>query len=146
MMHGRDMAQDFDVEAFLARPLVAHLATTGPAVRPVWYLWEEGAFWIITGFWSRVADQLARESKASLVVDSCDLDSGEVLQVRAAGVAELVPYDVERARRKLVRYLGPDESRWDGDRFASVPEDGESRFIQLVPDRLVARDLSYRVR
>lgn len=144
MVHGRDMAQDFDVEAFLARPLVAHLATTGPAVRPVWYLWEEGAFWIITGSWSR-ADQLAREPKASLVVDSCDLDSGEVLQVRAAGVAELVPYDVERARRKLVRYLGSDESRWDADRFALVPEDGESRFIRLVPDRLVARDLSYRV-
>ncbi len=38
----------FDVDAFLMQPLVA-LASAGPSVRPVWFLWEEGAFWWITG-------------------------------------------------------------------------------------------------
>ncbi|MEU1944007.1 pyridoxamine 5'-phosphate oxidase family protein, partial [Streptomyces sp. NPDC020125] len=33
----------FDVAAFLARPLVAQLATEGPRVRPVWFLWEDHA-------------------------------------------------------------------------------------------------------
>lgn len=133
------------MDAFLVRPLVAHLATAGPAVRPVWYLWEEGAFWIITGSWSRAADQVDQDTKVSLVVDSCDLDRGEVLQVRAAGRAEIVPYDVGRARRKLARYQGPDETRWDPERFALTADDG-SRVLRLVPERLVARDLSYRVR
>jgi len=35
----------FDLDAFLQRRLVAHVATVGPTVRPVWYLWEEGSFW-----------------------------------------------------------------------------------------------------
>jgi hypothetical protein len=34
----------FDVDAFLAQPLTARVATSGPTVRPTWYLWEEGAF------------------------------------------------------------------------------------------------------
>jgi hypothetical protein len=33
----------FDVAAFLAKPLVARVATAGPTARPVWFLWEEGS-------------------------------------------------------------------------------------------------------
>ena len=43
---------DFDVDEFLALPLTARLATNGPTVRPVWYLWEGGSFWILTGSWA----------------------------------------------------------------------------------------------
>jgi methylenetetrahydrofolate reductase (NADPH) len=39
-------------------------------------------------------------------------------QVIARGRAELLPFDVPRGRRKLARYLGGDEGRWD-DRFTS---------------------------
>ncbi|GAA2570690.1 hypothetical protein GCM10010424_11970 [Streptomyces lienomycini] len=35
---------DFDTDTFLRRPLTARLATGGPTVRPVWFLWEDGAF------------------------------------------------------------------------------------------------------
>jgi hypothetical protein len=42
----------FDVDAFLREPLTARLATGGPTVRPVWFLWEEGAFWVLTGPWA----------------------------------------------------------------------------------------------
>jgi hypothetical protein len=31
----------FDVDTFLAQPLIARVAAAGPSVRPVWYLWEE---------------------------------------------------------------------------------------------------------
>ncbi len=34
-------ADPFDVDAFLAQPLIARGATVGPTVRPVWYIWEE---------------------------------------------------------------------------------------------------------
>jgi hypothetical protein len=43
----------FDVDAFLAQPLTARVTTNGPTVRPTWYLWEEGASWILTGPWPR---------------------------------------------------------------------------------------------
>jgi nitroimidazol reductase NimA-like FMN-containing flavoprotein (pyridoxamine 5'-phosphate oxidase superfamily) len=135
----------FDVDAFLARPLVARVATSGPRVRPVWFLWEERCFWWLTGSWSSLDRDLARDPRVELVVDTCDLESGEVLQVRARGEAELVPYDPERATRKLSRYLGPEPALWEPRFRAGVVDDAVTRFVKLAPIRLVARDLSFAV-
>jgi nitroimidazol reductase NimA-like FMN-containing flavoprotein (pyridoxamine 5'-phosphate oxidase superfamily) len=135
----------FDLDGFLARPLVGRLATAGPTVRPVWFLWEEQAFWWLTGRWARLASLLERDSEVALVVDTCDLETGEVLQVVARGAAEVVPFDAERARRKLRRYLGPDEAAWDRERFLEGTfGDPSARLVRLKPRRLRARDLSYR--
>jgi nitroimidazol reductase NimA-like FMN-containing flavoprotein (pyridoxamine 5'-phosphate oxidase superfamily) len=132
----------FDLDAFLAQPLLARIATAGPTVRPVWFLWEERCFWWLTGQWSRLPALLARDPSVALVVDTCDLATGEVLQVTASGDAELLPFDAERARRWGARYLGPDERHWS--RFAaSVFADPSTRFIRLAPSRLRARDLSF---
>lgn len=129
----------FDVDAYLAQPLVARVATAAPTVRPVWFLWEEGAFWWITGSYARLPEFLAEDPRVALVVDTCDLDSGEVLQVSARGEAELVPFDAARARRKLARYLGSDEARWPPT-FRGLDD---HRFVRLVPRRLTAKNLSY---
>ncbi|MGW4823746.1 hypothetical protein ACWEP4_33575 [Streptomyces sp. NPDC004227] len=55
-----------DVNEFLSRPLVARVATNGPEVRPVWFLWEEGAFWWLTGSYSRMELILAKPSLTAL--------------------------------------------------------------------------------
>ena len=138
---------DFDVDEFLAQPLVARVATNGPTVRPVWFLWEDGAFWWLTGSWSRLAEHLRNDPTVALVIDTCDLITGQVRQVQAWGEAEVVSFDADRARRKLRRYLGDDPNRWDWDRFG-VTEDGvagsdQAAFVRLVPTRLVAHDLSF---
>jgi hypothetical protein len=135
----------FDLDKFLERPLLARVATigrSGPAVRPVWYLWEGQAFWWLTGGWSRLEALLDRDPRVALVVDSCDLDRGEVLQVTARGTAELRPFDADRARRWGSRYLGPDERHWRRFR-AEVFDDPSTRFVVLEPTVLRARDLSY---
>jgi nitroimidazol reductase NimA-like FMN-containing flavoprotein (pyridoxamine 5'-phosphate oxidase superfamily) len=139
--------EGFDLEEFLARPLVARVATSGPRVRPVWFLWEDGAFWWLTGSWSKMAEFLDEDPNVALVVDSCDLETGEVKIVSVSGRAEVVAFDVERAKRKLRRYLGPDESSWD-PRFGSdgTGEDPKAGIVRLVPRTLSARDASYRVR
>ncbi len=62
----------------------------------------------------------------------------------ATGRAELRDYDVDRAVRKLSRYLGPDEGTWDTGRFDPHQMDDQTRFVRLHPERLVAKDLSYR--
>jgi nitroimidazol reductase NimA-like FMN-containing flavoprotein (pyridoxamine 5'-phosphate oxidase superfamily) len=135
----------FDLDGFLARPLVARLATAGPTVRPIWFLWDEQAFWWLTGRWARLAAMLERDPEVALVVDTCDLETGEVLQVVARGAAEVVPFDADRARRKLRRYLGPDEAAWDRERFLEGTfGDPSARLVRLAPRRLRARDLSYR--
>jgi len=136
-------AAPFDVDAFLAQPLVARLAAAGPTVRPIWFLWEDAAFWWLTGGWSRIPALLERDPAVSLVVDTCDLSTGRTLQVTASGRAEVVAFDPARARRKLVRYLGSDEDRWD-ERFRSGTfDDPSTRWARLVPDRLVVRDVSF---
>lgn len=136
----------FPVEIFLQQPLVARLATAGPVVRPVWYLWEDEIFWVLTGTWSRLPERLRKDPAFELVVDTCDLDTGITLQVIATGHGSVVDFDVPRGRRKLVRYLGGDEPTWD-DRF-SLRDDPNARglrWARLVPDELLICDVSFRV-
>jgi nitroimidazol reductase NimA-like FMN-containing flavoprotein (pyridoxamine 5'-phosphate oxidase superfamily) len=131
------------VDEFLGRPLVAHVATSGPTVRPVWFVWEDQAFWWLTGPWSALGRHLSRDPRVALVVDTCDLDTGEVLQVVASGSAEMMPLDRERARRKLAKYLGVDVGGWP-NRFVEPLEDPATGMVRLRPDHpLVLRDLSY---
>lgn len=134
----------FDVEEFLARPLTARLAAVGPSVRPVWYLWEDAAFWILTGAWSRLPSQLDRDARIAIVIDTCNLRTGEVLRVTATGRGELLSYDTDRGFRLLSRYLGADESAWD-DRFRQYLHGvSDTRWLRVSPTRLVATDLSFR--
>lgn len=135
----------FDVDMFLALPLVARVATAAerPTVRPVWCLWEDGAFWWLTGDWSRLPGILQQDPRAALVVDTCDLDTGETRQVSARGRAEMLALDPARSYRKLSRYLGPDETTWD-PRFSAYLTMTDSQLVRLSPERLVAQDLSFR--
>ncbi len=64
------------METFLARPIVAVLATMRrngmPYQIPVWFLWREGAFWL-TGTYTRVwCKQLFAEPRASLCIEDRD--------------------------------------------------------------------------
>ena len=120
------------------------MATNGPTIRPIWFLWEDGAFWWLTGAWSLLSRRLDSDPRIALVVDSCDLHTGRVLQVTAKGRAEAVAMDRARAVRKLAKYLGPDPGSWPPDRFLAPLDDPVSRLIRLVPDgRLAVRDVSY---
>lgn len=135
--------EGFDLDGFLAQPLVARVAARGPSILAVWFLWEDGAFWWLTGGWSRLSATLKAEPSVALVVDTCDLATGEVLQLSAEGEAEIYQLDSGRARRILRRYLGADESHWP-ERFKSGTfHDPTTRLIRLEPTRVRARDLSY---
>jgi nitroimidazol reductase NimA-like FMN-containing flavoprotein (pyridoxamine 5'-phosphate oxidase superfamily) len=136
------------VNEFLALPLVGRLATigkNGPTVRPVWFLYEDDAFWWLTGSsYSKLGELLGVDPRVSLVIDTCDLSTGEVLAVTASGVATVHPFDADRTTRKLSRYLGPDRERWD-ERFRGVFDDPTTRLVALTPDRPPRlRDMSFR--
>ena len=104
--------EESGIDAFLSQPLTARIATNGPTVRPTWFLWEDQAFWILTGPWARLPRLVQADPAIALVVDECNLATGLVRQVIARGRAEVLPFDVPRGRRKLTRYLGP--TRPDG--------------------------------
>ncbi|MEU4667088.1 pyridoxamine 5'-phosphate oxidase family protein [Amycolatopsis sp. NPDC023774] len=136
----------FDVDEFLAQPLTARVATDGPTVRPTWYLWEEKAFWLLSGPWSRLPGRVCASPRLALTVDVCDLTTGLVRQVVASGPAEVMAFDVPRGRRKLVRYLGPDAQRWDPRFRAYLNETARGTvWVRLTAESLRAKDLSYDV-
>ncbi|UYB39104.1 pyridoxamine 5'-phosphate oxidase family protein [Streptomyces sp. Je 1-4] len=117
-------------------------------MRPVWFLWEDGAFWVLTGPWTRLFNRVKNDPNVALVVDECDLVTGRVRQVIARGRAELVPFDAPRGRRKLVRYLEVDVALWDA-RFVGYlydnPGERGTMWLRLRPASLKVQDLSYAV-
>nr|WP_255311917.1 pyridoxamine 5'-phosphate oxidase family protein [Streptomyces sp. PTY087I2] len=133
----------FSVDEFLLQPLVARIATGNLVVRPTWYLWEDESFWVFSGAWSRMAKRLRADPRFELVVDSCDPRTGEVRQVIGRGQGAVVEFDTDRGRRKLTRYLGPDESLWDA-RFAIRGTVEDIWWIRLTPDTLWVSDQSFR--
>ncbi len=140
-----DVPTEFDLDGLLARPLIARVATNGPTVRPVWFLWEQEAFWWLTGSWSKLPPLIKRDPAVALLIDTWHPTTGEVLQLIATGHAAIHPFDANRARRKLSRYLGDDQSKWDKDRFIKGTFDSPSAaFVRLRPDRLTVKDLSYQ--
>lgn len=135
----------FELESFLAQPLVARVAAAGPSVRAVWFLWEDGAFWWLTGNWWRLPSILKADPRVALLVDTCDVATGQVLEVRATGDAEIYQLDPRRGHRVLQRYLGADDSRWPQRFKRGTLDDPATRLIRLEPTSLQARDLSYEL-
>src|SRR3954447_25172615 len=145
----RDRECGVDFEEFLARPLFAHLATAsehGPRESPVWFLWEDDAIWIIG---SRESDSFpARvEADARCAIGIVDFErrAGLVHHVGMRGRAAVEPFDANRARRLLARYLGPDERTWD-ERFSTTVADPDCEhavLLRFVPETVIARDISY---
>lgn len=131
---GRD---PFDVDVFLALPLVAHAGGTdgmslfGSCGRTACSGGSQGL--------ARLPAVLAKDPSVTLVVDTCALDTLRVLQVTARGDAEIVPFDPARAKRKLTCYLGADERVWPSDfrEFGAA-----TRLVRLEPASLRARDFS----
>jgi nitroimidazol reductase NimA-like FMN-containing flavoprotein (pyridoxamine 5'-phosphate oxidase superfamily) len=142
----RDRQRSVDLDAFLARPLFAHLATAselGPRESPVWFLWEDGAIWIIG---SRRDDtfpaRIEREPRCAIGIVDFDRSRGLVQHVGFRGRATVMPFDKERARRLLRRYLGEEEAQWD-QRFRATLVDCDNVLIRFEPETAVARDVSY---
>lgn len=134
-----------DIGSFLSRPLLARVATDGPTLRPVWYVFEGGVFYWLTDTSNFLCKAVQRGQRLVVVVDECDIHTGEVVHVRARGYGKIIKVDRARAMRKFARYLGSDESRWDS-RF--VPSLGlpSTRMCRFEPSSLEAADVSFEVR
>ncbi len=78
-------------------------------------------------------------TRASVVVDTCDLERMEFLQVIMHGKAEVAPFGQALSRRLLRRYLGEDETIWHPD-FRHYADGG--RLVRFTPDRTIVQDLS----
>jgi hypothetical protein len=109
----------------------------------VWFLWEDDAVWIIA---SRRTDtfraRLERDPRCAIGIVDFDRERGTVQHVGMRGWATIEPFDPQRGRRLLARYLGDSTETWDR-RFRDTLSDPDNIFVRAVPETVVARDQSY---
>lgn len=143
----RDRDRSPELGSFLERPLFAHLATAsedGPRSSPVWFLWAD-ALWVIgNDRTDTFPERIRKDSRCAVSIVDFDAETGSVEHVGMRGRATVRPFEAERARTLLRRYLGDDETRWDG-RFRATLTDPENVFVTFVPETVVVRDVSYSV-
>ena len=126
------------VDAFLARALIARMATAGadgrPHVVPVWYAWDGAALWISSFVSTRKIRQLRENPYLSVTVDvsgAGEKTSGVILE----GVVELVtePRELVASHSTWIyeRYLG--ETGVLAEEPQSWIHDPENLLIKLTP-------------
>src|SRR6188472_855811 len=103
-----------DLADFLRQPHVGVLATLRrdgrPYTVPVWFLYDDGAFWI-SGTYERVwCKQLLVDGRASLCIEALAPVAGHVGADGVATAHELPGFDIWPTSRRLVdKYVGPDQ-------------------------------------
>jgi nitroimidazol reductase NimA-like FMN-containing flavoprotein (pyridoxamine 5'-phosphate oxidase superfamily) len=139
------MAHDFDIDAFLRQPLLAHLATAsvdGPRESPVWFLWEHENFWLVGSHRDTFPKRIEAEPRCAVGVVEFDLTRGRLRHVGIRGTGSIEPVDRGRLHRFLSRYLGEDEARWNAS-FRTGVIDRLDLMVRIRPLSIVARDQSY---
>lgn len=138
-------ALDFELDEVLAKPLMAHLATAspgGPRDSPVWFLWEDGAIWLIGSHADSFPARLRSEPRCAVNIVEFDAGRGILRHVGIRGRAEIMNLDRSRLDRLLLRYLGPDKSEWNAWFVETIVEPLDL-MIRLAPESIIARDMSY---
>jgi hypothetical protein len=136
--------EPFDLDAFLARPLMAHLATAstnGPRESPVWFLWEDGAVWLIGSSEDSFPRRIRDDARCAIGFVYFHLERGLLLHVGMRGCATVETLDEARLHRFLRRYLG-DEKDWNPTFMQSVV-DKLDLTVRFTPRSVVMRDQSY---
>ena len=137
--------REFDIDEFLKKPLMAHLSTSsdgGPRHSPVWFLWEEGAVWLIGNERDSFPARIRQDGRCAIGIVEFDLERGLLQHVGMRGTAAVVPLEQERLHRLLRRYLGDDEAAWN-PWFREHVIDGLDLMARFQPVTIVARDQSY---
>jgi hypothetical protein len=136
---------DFDPSEVLAKPLMAHLATNspdGPRDSPVWFLWENGAIWLIGTSEDSFPARLRAEPRCAISIVEFDVARGILRHVGIRGHADILAMDEARLNRLLERYLGPASSQWNAW-FKTHIVGPLNLMIRITPSSTIARDMSY---
>jgi nitroimidazol reductase NimA-like FMN-containing flavoprotein (pyridoxamine 5'-phosphate oxidase superfamily) len=132
------------IEAVLAEPVLARLATTNPKtlqphVVPVWFMWDGENIWISSFNSTRKIHELQKNPRGAVLIESKQ-ESSQLTAVLLEGEVELVSHPrklvSEVASRIYVRYLGekgilePEPQSW--------LVDPENLLIKLTPRRIIS--------
>ncbi len=146
----RSKAGSIDLEEFLSRPLLAHIATgsdEGARNSLFWFLWEDGALWFILeeGF-NTLQARVRGDPRVAVGLADFDPKSGLLEHVSIRGRASIEGWNDARASRLLRRYY----RQLDGYVEPPVAPDEKvtgrlpMTFLKVVPESVVLRDHTYR--
>jgi hypothetical protein len=131
-----------DIDALLAQPLVAKVATHGRngdvRITPVWFKKNGAGLLMNTLEQTDLAHNLARDPHCSVLVDTTDAPN--VMAVHYWGTAEVEPSaDADGIATIIERYVGgPEQGRAFAQRNLSM---GPAVYIRFTPEREVSWDL-----
>jgi hypothetical protein len=142
------MAREFDPQDVLSQPLMAMLATTcadGPRTAPVWFIWEDGAIWMLGTVDGSSVRRVAQDPRVAVEVVQFDLAAGVLLHLGLRGRATVEPCESTRFKRLLAKYLGADAAAWNPWFIENVAQidNPDGRMIRLLPDSLFTNNVSY---
>lgn len=126
------------IDSFLAAPRMAHLATVDgngrSRVRPVWYLWRDGALWMTT---RRRVRHTGRDLDANpWVAVSIASEDRPYRAVVVHGRPDVLPKDRALLLEVSTRY-GEEQGRTFTDE--AMAQD-DRVMLRLVPDELISWD------
>jgi general stress protein 26 len=127
-----------EMDAFLTGPHLCHFATVDaagrPRVRPLWYLWRDGAFWFTTRLEARhTGRDIAGGGVASVSIAS---EERPYRAVVATGAVEVVGKDRGLLDAISSRYGEREGRAW----LAGAMKEPDRTVLKLVPERLTSWD------
>jgi nitroimidazol reductase NimA-like FMN-containing flavoprotein (pyridoxamine 5'-phosphate oxidase superfamily) len=127
-----------EIDEFLSAPRLAHFATTDeggrPRIRPLWFLWKDGAFWFTTRLEARrTGRDLSTSQRVAVSVASEDRPYRAVI---AYGRPEVVKRDRELLLAISTRYGDAAGRRWT----AVAMREPDRVAMRMEPARLITWD------
>jgi len=145
----RNAEAKFDLEEFLDRPLLAHVASLsedGARNSLFWYLWEDGAVWILLeeGFHT-IQNRIRADPRVAVGFADFDAAKGFLQHVSLRGEASIEPWDDRRASRLLHRYFCQlQDYRESEPRLKErVPGPRAMMLLKIRPESVYLREQSY---
>ncbi len=127
-----------EIDAFLSEPRLCAFATVDaeghPRLRPLWFLWRDGAFWLTTRLEARhTGRDLETSPSVAVSVASEDRPYRAVI---AHGRPEVVERTEELLLAIATRYGDPEGRRW----AVRSMKEPDRVILRLVPDTLLSWD------
>jgi nitroimidazol reductase NimA-like FMN-containing flavoprotein (pyridoxamine 5'-phosphate oxidase superfamily) len=132
------------IEAVLAEPVLARLATTNPKtmqphVVPVWFMWDGEFIWISSFVSTRKVRELRINPRGAVLIESKQ-EGGKLQAVLLEGRVEIVtqPRELVReiASHIYIRYLGVEGVK--DTEPQSWLSDPENLLVKLTPQRIMS--------
>jgi PPOX class probable F420-dependent enzyme len=127
-----------ELDAFLNEPRLCHFATVDskgrPRVRPLWYLWRDGAFWFTTRLEARhTGRDLRHGGRVAVSIASEDRPYRAVV---VHGAVEVIGKDEELLRAISTRYGRREGEAW----LRRALKEPDRTVLRLVPETLISWD------